>query len=323
VGAEGEAATGRQLGGSAATGIWTGEPTVSFEGEPLRLGIMIPGVVTVPQNHASWELDVTIEDMAQVAVAADRLGYSHVSCSEHVVIPAPVAPIRGGRYWDPLPTFGYLSAVTTRVQFATNVLVLGYHHPLAIAKRYGTLDQVTGGRLILGLGVGSLREEFDLLGAPFEDRGARADDALRALRASLSSRYPEYDGPYYKFSGVQLDPCARRERVPLWIGGRTGRSLRRALELGDGWIPFGLSADDMGALIAKARLTDAWAARTQPLEVILPNDRRADPLADPAGTRDIVRQLMEAGATAIQLRFAHHSLAHFVEQLEATLSVLA
>src|SRR5438270_11233400 len=105
--------------------------------------------------------------------------------------------MRGAAYWDPLSTFGYLAARTEQIRLATHVLVLGYHHPLEIAKRYGTLDRVCCGRLILGVGVGSLREEFDLLGAPFDDRGARADDALRALRASLSRTEPAYQGDHY------------------------------------------------------------------------------------------------------------------------------
>jgi probable F420-dependent oxidoreductase len=298
-------------------------PTVTFEGQALRIGITTPVLTMLPDNHASWEVDATIEDVAKIATAADRLGYSHVSCSEHVIIPTDVAPVRGSRYWDPLATFGYLGAVTTRVRFATNVLVLGYHHPLEIAKRYGTLDRVTGGRVILGLGVGSLREEFDLLGVPFEDRGDRADDALRALRSSLSALRPEYDGSFYKYSDVVVDPCAQQERVPLWIGGRTARSLRRAVELGDGWVPFGLGADDMGAMIARACQTPAWAARTHPLELVLQNNRPADPTADPAGARHIAGRLARAGATAIQLRLVHHSVGHFIEQLEAMISALA
>ncbi len=92
-----------------------------------------------------------------VAAAADRLGYHHLTCAEHVIVPTGIATVRGGRYWDPLATFGYLAALTSQIRLATNVLVLGYHHPLDIAKRYGTLDQVSHGRLILGLGVGTLR----------------------------------------------------------------------------------------------------------------------------------------------------------------------
>jgi probable F420-dependent oxidoreductase len=308
---------------AAANGSGRRTPTVIFEGRPLNIGLTTPVLTMLPGNHASWEVDAGIDDVAEVARAADRLGYSHLSCSEHVIIPTEVAATRGSRYWDPLATFGYLAAVTERVRFATNVLVLGYHHPLEIAKRYGTLDQVTGGRVILGLGVGSLKEEFDLLGVPFDDRGARADDALRALRGSLSTLRPEYDGPFYSYSDVVVDPCSRQERVPLWIGGRTARSLRRAVELGDGWAPFGLSATDMGAMIASAAETPAWRARTEPLDLVLGNNHATDPLADPDGTRRIVARTVEAGATTLQLRLIHHSAAHFVEQLEAMISVLS
>ncbi len=284
---------------------------------PIRLGITTPVLTMLPDAHASWERDGTIDDVADIARGAERLGYHHLTCSEHVVVPTDVAPVRGGRYWDPLATFGYLAAVTSRIRLATNVLVLGYHHPLEIAKRYGTLDQVSGGRVILGLGVGSLEEEFDLLGAPFRDRGPRADDALAALRASLSQTLPEYEGPYYRFSGVVVDPCARQPSVPLWIGGRTARSLRRAVELGDGWVPFGIRPADLASMIAAARATPAWAARRDPLEVVLQNGRPTDPLGDPGASRRIVGKLIDAGATGLQLRFVHHSLAHYLEQLEA------
>jgi probable F420-dependent oxidoreductase len=258
-----------------------------------------------------------IDDVATVARAADSLGYYHLTCSEHVVIPSDVAATRGSRYWDPLATFGYLAAVTSRLRLATNVLVLGYHHPLEIAKRYGTLDQVSGGRLILGLGVGSLEEEFELLGAPFGDRGARADDAIGALRASLSTHHPVYEGPYYRYGDLVMDPCARQSRVPLWIGGRTARSLRRAVELGDGWVPFAIRAADIATMISKARDTAAWDARTSPLEVVLQNGRPLDPMGDPEGVRTVLGKLTAAGATGVQVGFVHHSLGHYLEQLEA------
>ena len=99
---------------------------------------------------------------------AERLGYDFCTCSEHVAVPVEAAATRGATYWDPLPTFGFLAARTSDIRFATFVLVLGYHHPLAIAKRYGTLDRVSDGRLVLGVGVGSLEDEFVLLGAEFE-----------------------------------------------------------------------------------------------------------------------------------------------------------
>jgi probable F420-dependent oxidoreductase len=283
----------------------------------MRLGITTPVLSMVPGTESTWELDGTIDDVAAVAAAAERLGYDFVTCAEHVVVPTDVAGERGSRYWDPLATLGYLAAVTSRIHLATNVVVLGYHHPLEIAKRYGTLDQVSGGRLILGLGVGSLREEFELLGRPFDDRGARADDALRALRSSLSERRPEYAGPYYRYADVVMDPCARQDPVPLWIGGRTARSLRRAVELGDGWAPFGIRAVDITTMLAAARDKPAWAARNGALEVVLRNGRPLDPLADPEGARRMVGRLVDAGATGLQVWFAHRSLAHYLEQLEA------
>jgi len=287
------------------------------------MGITTPVVTMLPHAHATWEEDGTIDDVATVARSAERLGFHFLTCAEHVVVPVDVAPARGSRYWDPLATFGYLAAVTSRIRLATNVVVLGYHHPLDIAKRYGTLDQVSGGRLVLGLGVGSLQEEFELLGAPFDDRGARADDAIGALRASLSTPRPEYQGTYYRFADVVLDPCALQPRVPLWIGGRTGRSLRRAVALGDGWAPFGLKATDITAMLAAAGATEAFGARPHPLEVVLQNGRPIDPLDEPDATVRAIERLTGAGATAVQLNFVHHSAAHYVEQLEAVVPLIS
>jgi len=284
---------------------------------PLRLGITTPVLTLLPGGHASWEVDAGIDEVEAVATTADALGYYHLTCSEHVVIPSEVAAVRGSRYWDPLATFGYLAAVTSRVRLATNVLVLGYHHPLEIAKRYGTLDQVCAGRLVLGLGVGSLEEEFDLLGVPFGDRGSRADDALAALRSSLSTTLPAYAGTYYRYDGVVMDPCALQASVPFWIGGRTSRSLRRAVELGDGWVPFSLRATEVQAMLEQARQTPAWEARTRPLEVVLQNGRPLDPIGDPDGARSVLGKLTDAGATGVQLGFVHHSLDHYLEQLGA------
>ncbi len=284
---------------------------------PVLLGILTPVVSMLPDLAAPWEQEGTIEDVATVVSAAERLGYDHVTCSEHVAVPEAVAGIRGSRYYDPLATFGYLSAHTSRIRFATHVLVLGYHHPLEIAKRYGTLDQVSGGRLVLGVGVGSLAEEFELLGATFDDRGDRADDALGALRASLSHRVADYEGTYYRFSGMVVDPCARQDPVPLWIGGRTARSLRRAVEFGDAWVPFGLRARDVATMVSRARTTEAWSARPRDLDVVLQMGRPVDPSGDPEGARRAVARLVSAGATGVQVRFSHRSLAHYLEQLEA------
>ncbi|MGP4022339.1 TIGR03619 family F420-dependent LLM class oxidoreductase [Actinomadura sp. 3N407] len=274
----------------------------------MRVGLVTP-VVAQPPGHCEWERDAGIEEIGRIAETADRLGYHHVTCSEHVAVPAEAAAQRGGAYWDPLATFGYLAARTSRIRLATQVLVLGYHHPLAIAKRYGTLDRVSGGRLTLGLGVGSLEEEFDLLGAPFAGRGARADDALAALRASLGRRTPEYHGTHYDFSGLVVEPHAVQEHVPLWIGGRTARSLRRALTA-DGWVPFGLPLRALAEMLASCDLPPGF-------DVVLAPSRPLDPIGDPDAAGTALARLREAGATIAGVRLASSSPGHHREQLAA------
>ena len=283
----------------------------------MKLGIVTPVVTRLPRAHATWEETAGIEEIGRVATEAERLGYHHLTCSEHVALPREVVDARGGTYWDPLPVFGYLAARTSTIRLATHVLVLGYHHPLAIAKRYGTLDRVCGGRLVLGVGVGSLGEEFELLGAQFEGRGERADDAIRALRASLSQREPSFRGAHYSYDGFVVDPCALQPRVPIWVGGRTARSLRRAVELADGWAPFGLSRAELADTIARARNSASWGARNEPFELVLQNEHPFDPATEPDRVRDAVARLADAGASTINVRFVHHSLAHYVEQLAA------
>ncbi|HYV60334.1 MAG TPA: LLM class F420-dependent oxidoreductase [Acidimicrobiia bacterium] len=283
----------------------------------MKLGIVTPVVTRLPRAHATWEETAGIDEVARVAVEADRLGYHHLTCSEHVALPRDVVDTRGGTYWDPLPVFGYLAARTSTIRLATHVLVLGYHHPLAIAKRYGTLDRVCGGRLVLGVGVGSLREEFELLGAPFEGRGERADDALRALRGSLSQLEPVFHGAHYAYDGFVVDPFAVQPRVPIWVGGRTARSLRRAVELADGWAPFGLSRAELADVIARARDRPSWGTRSEPFEVVLQNEHPFDPGTEPDRVRDAVSRLADAGATTLNVRLVHHSLDHYVEQLAA------
>ncbi len=290
----------------------------------MRLGLVTPVVTRHPANDAAWTEDAGPDELVRIAVAADRLGYHHLTCSEHVAIPTAAAPVRGTRYYDPLATLGFLAAHTRRIRLVTHVLVLGYHHPLAIAKRYGTLDRLSGGRLVLGVGVGTLAEEFALLGAEFAERGTRYEDALRALRAAFGRREPVYDGTHYRFRDVVVDPYGVQTDVPIWLGGRTARSLRRALVFGDGWDPFGLDADALAAMLVRARDWPAWRARTRPLEVVLPVDRLLDPMlpAERDALRALVDRLRAMGATVVNLRLRHRSLEHYLEQLEATADLL-
>ena len=276
----------------------------------MKLAVRTPVVIAFPGSFGSWEHDATIDDVACVARVADRLGYFHLTCSEHVAIPSAVASQRGARYWDPLATLGYLAACTQRIRLATNVIVLGYHHPVEIAKRYGTLDLVSGGRLVLGVGVGSLREEFDLLGAPFDDRGSRADDSLRALRASLSRREPSFEGEHHHFGDVVVDPCAVQDSVPIWVGGRTLRSLRRAVALADGWTPFGITLDQARGWLDRVELPTRF-------EIVLGPTGALDPIDAPDRTLSVLGELADLGVTTAQVHLTEDSLDRYLEQLEA------
>ena len=284
---------------------------------------MTPVVSLVPGVHADWERDGTLDDVVAIARAADRLGYDYLTCSEHVAVPAEGADLPGPRYWDPLATFGYLAAHTSRIRLTTWVLVLPYHHPLEVAKRYGTLDRVCGGRLTLGVAPGYLEQEFRVLGAPFEERGPVTDDAIRALRAAFGRTRPSYDGPYFRFDGLIVDPCGVQEHVPIWVGGQTQRSLRRAVALGDGWCPFAISPRRAARWLAEARATEAWEQRTRPLEVVLSTHRPLDPVGAPQEALDLLEDCRAAGITTVPLRFVHRSLAHYLEQLEALRGLVA
>ncbi|MDT5340114.1 MAG: hypothetical protein QOD90_5619 [Mycobacterium sp.] len=263
----------------------------------------------LPGASSDWEREGDIEAIAQIAAAADDLGFDFLTCPEHVVVPVDAAAQRGSTYWDPLATLGFLAARTSRIRLVTAVLVLGYHHPLEIAKRYGTLDRVSGGRLVLGVGVGSLNEEFELLGAAWDDRGPRADDAIRALRASLSTNNPGYDGEYYRYDAVIMDPCAVQPHVPIWVGGRTRRSLRRAVTLADGWMPFGLNTAELTTMLAAVDLPAEF-------DVVLACGP-IDPLGNPDDTRRRLATLRGLGATAATCAIAADSPDHYCDQLTA------
>ena len=281
----------------------------------LRVGIQTPILVQTPRGHAGWEEAAGPDELGRLVRAADRLGYHHVTCSEHVMVPASEAGRRGAVYWDPLATLGWIAAITERIRLATNVVVLGYHHPVALAKRYGTLDRLSGGRLVLGVGVGSMEEEFSLLDAPFEDRGPRADDALRALRACWARAEVGYEGRYHSFGPFTVEPHGLQEHLPIWVGGYTRRSLARAVALADGWTPFALRLPAVKELLAGFELPEDF-------DVVLGPPRPLDPMGDPDATRQALADMEAAGATAVHAGFVHHSLEHYLEQLEAMAALI-
>ena len=289
----------------------------------LRLGIVTPVVHVNPRfESAVWETNGTIDDVVVVAQEAEHLGYDWLAASEHIAIPVDATGARGPRYWDPVATLSYVAAHTNRISLLSHVLVLSYHHPLEIVKRWGTVDLISGGRVILGVGVGSLQPEFELLGYPFEGRGERADDSLRAIRAAWGEQSPSYHGTHFQFSDFIVEPAGLPRPIEIWIGGRTRRSLRRAISLGDAWIPFGQSLDDLRTLRGDKEIAELLGARSAPLELIIAPEPPLDPLDDPTGTRQVLGNLVAAGATGFSLRFVHRSRDHYVEQMAALQDVV-
>jgi probable F420-dependent oxidoreductase len=188
---------------------------------------------------------------ARVARAAEAAGFESLWGGEHVVLPDPQAPpspmAPHEPILDPVVALTYCAAVTTRVRLGTGIIILPQRNPLVLAKELASLDRLSSGRLVFGVGVGYLEPEFRALGAPFEQRGAVADDYLAAMRALWSQDKPAHRGPFVSFANIQAHPQpVQRPHPPIVIGGRTAPAFRRAVGQGDGWYGFALD-------VAKAR----------------------------------------------------------------------
>lgn len=219
--------------------------------------------------------------LTRLARTADRLGFSVVTISDHVVLPtrssAPYPYDTGGAfpggahqdYLEPLALAPWLLAVTRRLRVAISVLVVPYRNPVVTAKQLATIDVLSGGRLIVGVGVGWWPEEFQALAAPpFAERGAVTDEYLRLMRALWTEDLPRFEGKYYRVADVTMLPKpVQRPHPPIWVGGHTEPALRRAAQLGDAWHPIGLRGpaglgpDELGAKVARLRALAREAGR--------------------------------------------------------------
>jgi len=202
--------------------------------------------------------------LLRVARAAEAAGFDSLWAGEHVVLPDPQAPpspmAPTDAILDPAIALTYAAAVTTRVRLGTGIIILPQRNPLVLAKELASLDVLSGGRLIFGIGVGYLEPEFRALGAPFAERGAVTDEYLAAMRAVWSEPKPTYQGRFVSFANVQAYPHpVQRPHPPVVVGGRTTRAFQRAVQQGDGWYGFALDLDATRQAIAGLR--DA-AART-------------------------------------------------------------
>lgn len=194
------------------------------------------------------------EAIATAARQAEELGYDSIWVNDHLAVPqdAPYPP--SPSFFEPMIALTWAAAATSTVKLGTSVLVLPLRHPVHLAKELATLDLLSGGRVILGAGVGWLEGEFAALGVPYGDRGARTDDCIRVLRACWSEDPIAYAPQVVDaaLSGIRTLPQPGRH-IPIWIGGNSAPAQRRALSLADGWHGVRLPPDELAPIAAKLR----------------------------------------------------------------------
>jgi probable F420-dependent oxidoreductase len=218
----------------------------------MRIGVSLPNV----------GLDHGKETLLPVAEAAERLGFDSVWAAHHVVLPyeresrypyqrsgTEVAMTPGMQWLDPIVTLSAIAAVTDRVRLGTSVFVLPYRDPVTLAAELAALDVLSEGRLVLGVGVGWMREEFEAIGIPAAERGARTDEHLEVMKTLWSEDPASFEGRFTRFENVVLATTPRTEGgPPIWIGGNTDAALRRALRFGSGWHGFEVFPEEIADL---------------------------------------------------------------------------
>ena len=216
-----------------------------------------------------------IEDaqaLVGLACRAEELGFDSVWTHDHVFNVGHVFDRIGGRpYYEPLTLLSFVAARTSRVRLGTSVLVLPYHNPIRLAKTVATLDVLSAGRVILGVGVGAIEQEMEAMGTAFKERGPFTDEAIAVMRTLWTQEDPRFDGRYSRFAGMKFSPKPR-QTVPIVIGGVSRAAIRRAARLGDGWQPLGLSPEALGQGMAALREEAQAAGRdaaTIPVSIAL------------------------------------------------------
>jgi probable F420-dependent oxidoreductase len=256
-------------------------------------------------KFGSHIMGISLRHIPQVAQAFESNGIDSVWVPEHIVFPAtmpPTYPYTESGYpavtpdtptYDPWAVLAFIAAATTTLRLGTNVYVLPLRHPLQTARSVVTVDRLSGGRVILGAGVGWLEEEFDYLGMPFNTRGKRADACIDVIRRLWSDDVIEVHDEHFDFGPVKFQPKPiQRPGVPIHIGGTSAAACRRAGRLGDGWIELGSKdLDEFKAKYALVMQARRDAGRTGPFEVTMPT-----PLGD---TLDDYRRLEDAGVTRL------------------------
>jgi probable F420-dependent oxidoreductase len=215
-----------------------------------------------------WQLSAA--EAESLTVRAEELGLDGVFVPDHILAKPATTQHYGGHWPDPFALLSYLAGRTQRIKLGASVIVLPYRNALVAAKSAATVDQVSNGRFIFGVGVGWDEAEFVDLRLPFRERGRVSDDYIRAIKAAWSGDVPEYKGAYVSFGGATFSPRpVQRPHPPIWVGGAPGAvsapAVRRCAELGDAWHPLGLSLDDIEKGYATLRDLAARRGRREPL----------------------------------------------------------
>ena len=196
-----------------------------------------------------------VNDLVTLAVEAESLGYHSVWVSEHLFHATYVASRLGDApYHEALTILTAVAGATSKVRLGTSVLVLPWHHPVQLAKRVASLDDYSGGRVSLGVGVAQTEDEFENLGVSFTHRGRIADEMLTAMKILWTEKYPIFNGKYFNFNDLQFEPKpVQKPYPPLLIGGTSRRAIERVVEHGDGWHALSQSPQDMAPVVNELR----------------------------------------------------------------------
>jgi len=291
----------------------------------MKVGVWIPNC-----RHLA-----TAEIIRATAVQAEKLGYDSVWVSDHVVVPHANVVNFGETIFDPVVTLSVIAGATSRVTLGTTVLIVPYRNAVVTAKMISSLDALSGGRVILGVGAGWVAAESAALGVPFAERGAMTDEYLDAMRELWTSREPSFAGKYTQFSGLVFEPKpVQKPHPPLWVGGHSPAALRRAVRVGEAWHPINRPPAELRAGRAELARLCQLRGRSSPPAITLRNDVRVlQPgasapasahagrvlAAEPAALVDHITELAECGVEHLVLEF----LAADARDLDAQMAVFA
>jgi probable F420-dependent oxidoreductase len=256
----------------------------------MEFGIALP-------NFGKYAQKESILDIAKLA---EDLGFDSLWVSDHIVIPESHRGF-GNVFYEPLATLSFVAAKTRVIQLGTSVIILPYRNPIVLAKMISTLDVLSGGRVILGVGVGWLAEEFDALGVSYQERGSITDEFIEVLKNLWSNEEPSYRGKYYKFSNIKFFPKPlQRPHPPIWIGGNGLVALRRAITLGDGWHPVGLTPNEIeekrcavDQLQSKVRSSNLVISLRKNLQIYKSRNKKSDGREPLRGTPEMISKGIE------------------------------